>query len=255
MGMNRKIDENITRRGYSWIENYLMQMIEARYEEIKKGEATLLDICKGAVDTAKYNHVHYNTREDRMQIYQMAKDCLTRVEDYMASQEGMLDDNMFPPHTDNDNTYESKNMKNTVRITESQLKQMITESVKRVINEIGDTNAGLATIKKAQTKAADLGRTGQYERFKEYGDKIDGGTLLHISQTAILYINSEGRKININHKGDVLKDGSYIGDIYHRIPSLRTSNFRVARIIANWVRDHFNDAPEHAIDWHQYANK
>ena len=255
MGKNKKIDENITRRGYNWLENYLMQMIEASYEELKKGETTLLDICKGAVDTARHNHVHYNTREDRMQIYQMAKECLTRVEDYMASQEGMTDDNMFPPHTDGDNPYESKNMKNTVRITESQLKQMITESVKRVINEIGDTNAGLAAIKRAQTKALDLGRKGQYEKFKDYGDKLDDGTILSNSSISIIYINLNGEKICINRKGEVLKDGSYIGTIHHILPALRTPYFRVARVIANWVKDNVQDASERATDWHKYASK
>ena len=166
MGKNKKIDENITRRGYNWLENYLMQMIEASYEELKKGETTLLDICKGAVDTARHNHVHYNTREDRMQIYQMAKECLTRVEDYMASQEGMTDDNMFPPHTDGDNPYESKNMKNTVRITESQLKQMITESVKRVINE---------SIKAADPMNAVSREVAEKNGFTEEYGGIDGG--------------------------------------------------------------------------------
>ena len=250
--MNRKVDENITRRGYSWLENYLMDTIEACYEDIKKGERTLLDICKSAVDTARYNHVHYNTREDRMQIYQMAKECLTRVEDYMASQEGMLDDNMFPPHTDNDNTYESKNMENTVRITESQLKQMITESVRRVLNEIGDTNAGLATIRKAQTKAEMLGRDKQGMRFKQYADNIDGGKICAINDRNIVFINSEGGRVLINTKGVITLDEQYAGDIRYASRVVKVSDPRVARIIAKWVGEHVKECSSNCADWHRY---
>ena len=253
MGMNRNIDENITRRGYNWVENYLMQMIEASYEELKKGETTLLDICKGAVDTARHNHVHYNTREDRMQIYQMAKECLTRVEDYMASQEGMLDDNMFPPHNEDDNKfYESKNMKNTVRITESQLRQMITESVKRVINEIGDTNAGLAAIRKAQTKASMLGRDKQEMRFKKYADNIDGGRILWMNEHNIQFINAEGLITYIMSSGEIVLDGNNAGSIKYASRAVKVDNARVARTIAKWVKDNVQNCPPECADWHRY---
>ena len=46
----------------------------------------------------------------------------------------------FPYVSDPTMFYESKNMskKNTIRLTESELKSIITESVKNILNEIGD---------------------------------------------------------------------------------------------------------------------
>ena len=252
MAKYRKIDEAISRRSLNWLENYLMDSIEQDYEKIMSGEVSLLSICKDAVEYSKYNHIYFNTREDREQIYQMARECLSRVEDYMAEQKGFAndDEDEFPSHTN-----ESKNrnnMKNTVRITEGQLKQMISESVRRVLNEIGDTNAGLATIRKAQTKAEMLGRDKQGIRFKQYADNIDGGNIRAINDYNIVFINSEGGRVVINTKGEITTNEQYAGNISFASRIVKVSNPRVARIIAKWVGEHVEGCSHDCADWHRY---
>ena len=323
MAKYRKIDEAISRRSLNWLENYLMDSIEQDYEKIMSGEVSLLSICKDAVEYSKYNHIYFNTREDREQIYQMARECLSRVEDYMAEQKGFADDD------DEDEFPSYANESRTVRLSEGQLKQMISESVKRVINEIGDkdpkmfrklgalarrkldngdiegsdeairyarekhqygpashstkkkmgkqwakgfwrgdkivtagekenineigdTNAGLAAIKKAQTQASDLGRKNQSKRFEDYGNKIDGGIIQAMNDRIIRFVNSNMKTVTINYTGQVTGDNYAGNHLKYAASIIQVTNPRVARIIAKWVAEHVENVSSEDTDWHRY---
>lgn len=390
MAKYRKIDEAISRRSLNWLENYLMDSIEQDYEKIMSGEVSLLSICKDAVEYSKYNHIYFNTREDREQIYQMARECLSRVEDYMAEQKGFADDDEdeFPSYANESrnplkmhqstlegleeiyrknprkmSTFEIEsaleyliaygyanpnqtqetmeelknelerrqgtNESRTIRLSEGQLKQMISESVGRVINEIGDkdpkmfrklgalarrkldngdiegsdeairyarekhqygpashstkkkmgkqwakgfwrgdkivtagekenineigdTNAGLAAIKKAQTQASDLGRKNQSKRFEDYGNKIDGGIIQAMNDRIIRFVNSNMRTVTINYTGQVTGDNYAGNHLKYAASIIQVTNPRVARIIAKWVAEHVENVSSEETDWHRY---
>jgi hypothetical protein len=252
MAKYRKIDEAISRRSLNWLENYLMDSIEQDYEKIMNGEVSLLSICKDAVEYSKYNHIYFNTREDREQIYQMARECLSRVEDYMAEQKGFADDD------DEDEFPSYANESRKIRISEGQLKQMISESVKRVINEIGDTLQGYETIKKAATKAHQMGRPGMENRFREYGNKLDSGIIKDMSDHHIVYYNVFGKEITIEKNGTLLKDGNFTNKLSSISPTtqlIKTNSAKSARLIAKWIKDKVYGGNEYglATDWHTYA--
>lgn len=252
MAKYKKIDEAISRRSLNWLENYLMNSIEQDYEKIMSGEVTLLSICKDAVEYSKYNHIYFNTREDREQIYQMARECLSRVEDYMAEQKGFADD------YDEDEFPSYANESRTVRLSEGQLKQMISESVRRVINEIGDTLQGYETIKKAATKAKNAGRYGMEGRFRDYGDKLDNGTIKDMSDYCIVYYNVFGKEITIEKDGTILKDSYFANKLNTISPttqSIKTNSPKSARLIAKWVREKVFGGSEFGLitDWHTYV--
>jgi hypothetical protein len=143
-------------------------------------------------------------------------------------------------------------MKNTVRITEGQLKQMISESVRRVLNEIGDTNAGLAAIKKAQTQASDLGRKNQSKRFEDYGNRLDGGIIQAMNDRIIRFVNSNMRTVTINYTGQVTGDNYAGNHLKYADSIIKVTNPRVARIIAKWVTDHVENVSTDEADWHRY---
>lgn len=244
MAKYRKINEAISRRSLNWLENYLMNSIEQDYEKIMSGEVTLLSICKDAVEYSKYNHIYFNTREDREQIYQMARECLSRVEDYMAEQKGFADD------YDEDEFPSYANESRTVRLSEGQLKQMISESVRRVINEIGDTQRGLEIIKRAKTKANHQGRYMQGDKFREYGEKLDDDTIHSITDDYILYYNLDGKNIRLSKDGSIHVNGKNNGETFTvGMPILKVWNKRAARLIARWITNHTNQT----ADWHQLA--
>lgn len=244
MAKYRKINEAISRRSLNWLENYLMNSIEQDYEKIMSGEVSLLSICKDAVEYSKYNHIYFNTREDREQIYQMARECLSRVEDYMAEQKGFADDG------DEDEFPSYANESRTVRLSEGQLKQMISESVRKAINEIGDTQRGLEIIKRAKTKANHQGRYMQGDKFREYGEKLDDDTIHSITDDYILYYNLDGKNIRLSKDGSIHVNGKNNGETFTvGMPILKVWNKRAARLIARWITNHTNQT----ADWHQLA--
>lgn len=244
MAKYRKINEAISRRSLNWLENYLMNSIEQDYEKIMSGEVSLLSICKDAVEYSKYNHIYFNTREDREQIYQMARECLSRVEDYMAEQKGFADDG------DEDEFPSYANESRTVRLSEGQLKQMISESVRKAINEIGDTQRGLEIIKRAKTKANHQGRYMQGDKFREYGEKLDDDTIHSITDDYILYYNLDGKNIRLSKDGSIHVNGKNNGETFTvGMPILKVLNKRAARLIARWITNHTNQT----ADWHQLA--
>lgn len=249
MAKYRKIDENISRRGYGYIENALMSYIGMYYDELISGEKTLLDICKMTVSEFRDNpkiKIHYSSREDRMEIYRMAKECMVRYEDYLASQEGAVDE--IPPVSDafDNDVNESK----IIKLTEGQLKQMISESVRKAINEIGDTQRGLEFIKRAKTKANHQGRYMQGDKFRKYGEKLDDGTIRSITDDYILYYNLDGKDIRLSKDGIIHVNGKNNGETFTvGMPILKVWNKRAARLIARWITNHTNQT----ADWHQLA--
>jgi hypothetical protein len=82
--------------------------------------------------------------------------------------------------------YENKNTmkRNVIKLTESELRTIISESVKRIINEIGDTPAGQEAMGRLQARykqRADNERQNynmdgyhsNMDRYHEIGDKMD----------------------------------------------------------------------------------
>ena len=55
--------------------------------------------------------------------------------------------------------------KQIVKINEAQLMEIVMESVKKTLNEIGDTPAGRAMLDRAADKATNLGRHAQAYNF------------------------------------------------------------------------------------------
>lgn len=119
------------RRGH--LMNLLMNKIEQNYRYIKSGKKSLIDICK-SINVSP---------QDRRDLLRMANDAMNQYEDYRVSQYGFgmagsdkeykgQDDNQTYSY-DEDSMYESK--KNTITLTESELRRVISESVKRVLKE------------------------------------------------------------------------------------------------------------------------
>lgn len=124
------------RRGH--LMNLLMNKIEQNYRYIKSGKKSLIDICK-SINVSP---------QDRRDLLRMANDAMNQYEDYRVSQYGFgmagsdkeykgQDDNRTYSY-DEDSMYESK--KNTITLTESELRKVISESVKKVLKEGSTVN-------------------------------------------------------------------------------------------------------------------
>lgn len=116
---NRNIAEAINRKEYGMIENELMKLIRRNYNAIMSGEKTLLDMCKMVTTNRPFD------RNEKMEIYKIAKRCVSLVEDDMAAETNFGERRPF--------SFESKNR--SVKLTESQIKAIIKESVKRALTE------------------------------------------------------------------------------------------------------------------------
>ena len=111
-----------------------MHKIQRNYKYLKSGKKTLIDICK---------EIHVSP-EDRRELLRMANDIMNQYEDFRVSQYGFGmagsdkeykggDDDIQTYGYDEDSMYESK--KSTITLTESELRKVISESVKRVLKE------------------------------------------------------------------------------------------------------------------------
>ncbi len=91
-----------------------------------------------------------------------------------------------------------------VKITQEKLNEIISESIKKALNEIGDTPQGRETLRRAANKAWRLGREGQACNFlggrlealrAKYGEGVmDGG---------YIYTSERNCKVEIYDDGDV----------------------------------------------------
>lgn len=120
------------RRGH--LMNLLMNKIEQNYRYLKSGKKSLVDICK-SINVSP---------QDRKDLLRMANDAMNQYEDYRVSQYGFgmagsdkeykgRGDEFNHDMSDDDMMMESK--KQCIRLTESELKNIISESVKNILNE------------------------------------------------------------------------------------------------------------------------
>lgn len=133
MNGKENVNEEINPRLKGQIANRLMHKIQHNYKYLKSGKKTLIDICK---------EIHVSP-EDRRELLRMANDIMNQYEDFRVSQFGFGmagsdkeyrgQDDIQTYEYDEDSMYESK--KNTITLTESELKKVIVESVKRILKE------------------------------------------------------------------------------------------------------------------------
>lgn len=114
-----KINETIGRKTLGYIENDLRNEIERKYDAIIRGEETLLNICKDVVKSQEDILRHKFDKDDRMQVYMMSKKVLEMVGDYRAEQGDSF----------------NENKQRVIKLTESQLRDIISESVKNILKE------------------------------------------------------------------------------------------------------------------------
>jgi hypothetical protein len=159
--------------------------------------------------------------------------------------------------------------KNIVKINESTLRKIVAESVKTVLNEIGDTPAGRAMLDRAAGKASDLGRRGQSLAFSHGLQKAtetafgEGATY-----NTYKYSNWKERPIILSVIGpgqvtfpgmDGRNSQTYtLEDVFSRgmEDSLKTTDFKTARKLAKWCQERMpqdNKLYNKLCDWHTWA--
>lgn len=154
-------------------------------------------------------------------------------------------------------------MGNIIKITESDLKTLIRESVEQYLNEVD-----LDTAIRASVKAGELGRAKQASTFKKYAlDKVNDGLstnnseIVDISDTHISYKNFQNSVIRIQSNGvfvinNAEYDMSKIARVGSAPPALKVKNKLSARKIAEWVERYLS--PSYSFkntiaDWHWWA--
>lgn len=96
----------------------------------------------------------------------------------------------MPITTENKQYSKNTNMKQTVKLTESELRNMIAETVKSVLNEIGDTDKGQDALGQVYGRAL--------RRAQMLGDKgAEARRLSKIAHDAEEKAYSEGEKNNL----------------------------------------------------------
>lgn len=160
------------RRGH--LMNLLMNKIEQNYRYLKSGKKSLVDICK-SINVSP---------QDRRELLRMANDAMNQYEDYRVSQYGFgmagsdkeykgRGDEFNYDMSDDDIMMESK--KQSIRLTESELKKIISESVKRVLKEnIGRSEETYYLYKELQNNL------GSKVLCDELADRFDDKTLFNI---------------------------------------------------------------------------
>lgn len=148
-------------------------------------------------------------------------------------------------------------MGNIIKITESDLKTLIRESVEQYLNEV-DLDTAIA----AGDKAAYLSRKKQAKTFKDYALKKvnDGaeGTILDITGNYITFKNIDNSATMTVTKEGMLKIGRTseceIGQLNYLPESYRLDK-STARKVANWCNRYMlqGKSRENATDWHYWA--
>ena len=157
-------------------------------------------------------------------------------------------------------------------ISEQKLNSVIAESIKKALNEIGDTRAGREMLNRAREKAFDQGRIGQRETFRNGLDDASRGAFGDgATYNTYQYTSKAGKNVCLKSDG-TLRIGTaddrgglvLIADVFGKedmIRLLKTQDFRVARGIAKWCAERLTK-PLHPIgeelytrlcDWHTWA--
>lgn len=146
---------------------------------------------------------------------------------------------------------------NIIRLTESELRQIITESVSNVLNEIGDTFQGKLGIANAIKKAKVQGRNKQAEKFSNYlfNDAKLPKEILNIGENIIKYrslsgdiVTVKGTKIS-NDGGRSWSSLEYMGEF--NLPKRIKTTPQIARMIVKTLSPNVSDSVK---DWHAWAS-
>lgn len=142
-----------------------------------------------------------------------------------------------------------------IRITESKLREIVSEAVKRAINEIGNTPEGFLAIKNAENKANSLGRYQQGDKFRSYAGELDN-VIRKADDDMIEWWNGDAI-CTIIKEGEIFVNGTKAGYITdtprHNHMKLKVDDKTSARRIAAWVKLHIPEAAPEFTDWHMYA--
>lgn len=152
-------------------------------------------------------------------------------------------------------------------ISGQKLNSIIAESIKKAINEIGDTPQGRAMLANATAKATSQRRPVQANTFasglasaiqQKYGEGA--------SKDRYTYLSWDGSKVMIYNDGTILVYSRSGGDrremsmedvFKNRYQLAKTDNRKVARQIAGWCGEFLNKTDENvkalATDWHTWA--
>ena len=156
--------------------------------------------------------------------------------------------------------------KNIVKINESTLRKIVAESVKTVLNEIGDTPAGRAMLARATDRAHDLGRSKQGWTFlngltnatkEAFGDGATYNTYKYQSARGYMVILSTMGLVTITDSDGSNKSSCRIEELFHSSMDryFKTDNIRLARQIAKWCAERLEGSPvyDKLCDWHTWA--
>jgi hypothetical protein len=157
--------------------------------------------------------------------------------------------------------------KQIVKINEAQLMEIVMESVKKTLNEIGDTPAGRDMLDRAAGKASDLGRRSQSLTFANglqkatktaFGEGATYNTYKYSNWKECPVIISVNGQVSFRGK-DGSNSGTYtIEDVFARgmEDSLKTMDFKTARKLAKWCQERMPQDGKlynKLCDWHTWA--
>lgn len=157
-----------------------------------------------------------------------------------------------------------------VKITQEKLNEIISESIKKVLNEIGDTPQGRETLRRAANKAWAKGREGQACKFlggrleslrAKYGEGVHDGGYIYTSERnckveifddgSVRIIDNYGQDMDTNLSKIVSPQGADMR------AACQTQDRKLARQIAGYCGECVNiedDATKQAcMDWHTWA--
>ena len=134
----------------------------------------------------------------------------------------------LPITTENKQYNKNTNMKQTVKLTESELRNMIAESVKSVLNEIGDTDKGQDALGQVYGRAL--------RRAQMLGDKgAEARRLRKIANDAKDKAYSEGEKHNL-FTGVFSKFDNSINTGYAKAKNNEAINRKIGRIVSECLK-------------------
>ena len=134
----------------------------------------------------------------------------------------------LPITTENKQYNKNTNMKQTVKLTESELRNMIAESVKSVLNEIGDTDKGQDALGQVYGRAL--------RRAQMLGDKgAEARRLRKIANDAEDKAYSEGEKHNL-FTGVFSKFDNSINTGYAKAKNNEAINRKIGRIVSECLK-------------------
>jgi hypothetical protein len=153
-------------------------------------------------------------------------------------------------------------------ISEARLKKMVSESVRKVLNEIGDTQQGRAMLANATAKATNMGRPMQANKFasglasaiqQKYGEGASRERYAYKAWDGSRVFVYNNGTIIVNKNGGDRREMSMEEAFQNMYRLAKTSDKRVARQIAGWCGEFLNKTDERtkamATDWHTWASQ